>query len=945
VYYSVGSAATNGSNASPILRSTDGLNFYAPTSIPSIGTIDRAMLNIVYGTPNGVGTYVAAGQGAFLGVVWYSTDGLTWQASTTPDTGGIFFANSGANLAGLRNIAYGNGVFVIIGSGNSGSGFYYSTDGITFRYQSTNAFAGSISAGQGIAHDGTKFVAVGVDSSISWRWSTDGSNWSSSGFTGSTTWPNTGGTELVYNGSMWLATGYISGSYCPLKYSYDGFSWTSVPTSGTQPNTSFIYLSWDGLRWYAGISGGGYSYASSYDGFTWTYGTVTNVTGNYLLSVPNGNATVNGNMAISNNLSVSSIISKSIVSISTNTSFLTATQTTVSSLVGNNISSLTAQVGGITVSSLVSNNLSSLLAQTGIFTGIRTTVSSLIGNNISTISLQTSSILTNGIVANTITANTFTVVAFVSSIVSSVFTYLSSSTVQTSSLTSINISSLFGQIGVLAASHTSVSSISASTITTNTITSINPIKLNTSTVIAQQDSLVVEDFINYNTYTTNPIDYTNMASSFTTFSPGFFCQNAFLSGNGQHHVLFGMSSLWRSSNYGSSWTNVLSTNAVSTLQFLGGTASATGKYMTVTSVGNPGYTSNYIYTSKDYGATWISGSVSRTWASNIPAMSASGQYQIACTTNDYPWSSSDYGVTWTAITSISFNLLWCCAISASGQYQAIAWYNGQIYISVNYGVTWSLRTSLSNYLIVSLHMSGNGKYIFASSQNQLPYFSSDYGTTWTSLSSGGVCVAMSYTGQYILINTTYSLSLSQDYGVTFGPTNSRLSGTGPGYLAAMNATAQYIYGFGSESLFGGPRDYYPQRGFLPILAPGGITGNLNMNPYRLLVNGSSSNLAFSDNGRTFLFGLANSQSATLLLPSTTTISPGWTCKIVNMNTSGTGSNANLYVSSSQSLIYGQAPSGRSTFAHINVNGTTTVTNTYTKYVNIVYDGSNYYAIP
>jgi len=132
-------------------------------------------------------------------------------------------------------------------------------------------------------------------------------------------------------------------------------------------------------------------------------------------------------------------------------------------------------------------------------------------------------------------------------------------------------------------------------------------------------------------------------------------------------------------------------------------------------------------------------------------------------------------------------------------------------------------------------------------------------------------------------------------------------------------------------------------GSIPTLTVNTI--NTPLYGYSLVTNGSQLNTTPSDSGRTFLLGIANSQSATVWLPSTSLISQGWTCKIVNMNTSGTGSNANIYVSSSQLLIYGQAPSGRSTFAHINVNGTTSVTNTYTKYVNIVYDGSNYYAIP
>jgi hypothetical protein len=331
-YYSVGSAAANGSNVNPILKSTDGINFVAPMSAPTFTTIDGVMINIVYGTPNGIPTYVAVGKGAFNGIVWYSINGgLTWQASSTSATGGFFFPNGLANLFGLANIAYGNGVFVIVGSGaESGptyrNGFYYSTDGITFLYQDTNAFVnrtpyppGPIGVGRAIAFDGTKFVALGTDLTNTWRWSTDGSNWNTSGFTGDVTWPDvTGGTEIQYNGSMWLAAGgYISASYGPLKYSYDGFSWTNVPNTGLQPNATFDTLSWDGVRWYAGIGGGVYDYASSYDGFTWTYGIAPNINnGITLLSQPSFTA----NLINLNALNVSSVNATSLTagSIATN---------------------------------------------------------------------------------------------------------------------------------------------------------------------------------------------------------------------------------------------------------------------------------------------------------------------------------------------------------------------------------------------------------------------------------------------------------------------------------------------------------------------------------------------------------------------------------------------------------------------------------------------------
>lgn len=267
---------------SPILRSTDGINWSVPTSVPTEAGLAVNMIDILYANS----LYIAVGNSGYYGWVWRSTDGQTWTDSTTASitwgglSGGPFFYPSPGSGVGIQGIAYGNGVWVIVGGNfiNSANyaGVYTSSDGITFTYNSNNPFTGVGALGTSIAFDGTKFVRIGIDSSIKWRTSTDGTTWSSGTFTGDLTWTGQN-TDILYNGTMWLASGLSD-----FKYSYNGLAWTNVPSGGLVPG-QYIYLSWNGVRWFVGISGT-VSFAYSYDGFQWTS-----------VSVPSINASVGGN--------------------------------------------------------------------------------------------------------------------------------------------------------------------------------------------------------------------------------------------------------------------------------------------------------------------------------------------------------------------------------------------------------------------------------------------------------------------------------------------------------------------------------------------------------------------------------------------------------------------------------------------------------------------------
>ena len=345
-------------------------------------------------------------------------------------------------------------------------------------------------------------------------------------------------------------------------------------------------------------------------------------------------------------------------------------------------------------------------------------------------------------------------------------------------------------------------------------------------------------------------------------------------------------------------------------------------------------------------------------------MSASGKYQLAGTKAEYIYTSSDYGVTWNPITSIPIytaNFWTGAAISATGQYQATA--RTQVYVSNDYGVTWTLRTNFfrpGGFGVIweTVSMSASGKYMFATSANYFSYQSSDYGTTWTVCPSliTPVSAGMSYSGQYVIASDGYNSLFSSDYGSNFKKTNSPTMGPAPYYAVAIGGTPQYMMALGQDS-----GAFYSSRSILPTLfasikpttiqsqtiVTSTITANSIIAPifgYSALVNNSQFYTSNSDSGRTFLLDVGNGSNATFWLPSTSLITRGWNCKVVNMNASGGGSNGNLFVSSPQAsaLLYSPLSQGRTATPFVNVTGGSGTI--YNYYANILYDGSNFYAI-
>ena len=231
--------------------------------------------------------------------------------------------------------------------------------------------------------------------------------------------------------------------------------------------------------------------------------------------------------------------------------------------------------------------------------------------------------------------------------------------------------------------------------------------------------------------------------------------------------------------------------------FLFGCASdSTGQYLVVC-----GYNTDtaIIYTSTDYGVTWIQ----RTIPNNVNiqlngcASDSNGKNLVVCGYNigtAIIYTSSDYGVTWIQQTipnnvDIRLNR---CASDSSGQHLVACGYNfgtAIIYTSSDYGVTW-IQQTIPNNVDIRLQdcaSDSSGQHLVASgytnTDTAVIYTSTDYGVTWiqqtipnnvdiqligcASDSSGKNLVACGAKNGNNNNNLTAIIYTSSDYGFTW----------------------------------------------------------------------------------------------------------------------------------------------------------------------------------
>ena len=250
-----------------------------------------------------------------------------------------------------------------------------------------------------------------------------------------------------------------------------------------------------------------------------------------------------------------------------------------------------------------------------------------------------------------------------------------------------------------------------------------------------------------------------------------------VSANGQFMIIsdFHNQRLAVSKDYGRNWNTV-----ISNIPFYHCAISATGQYMIACA--NPGL----VYISNNFGSSFTTPSVSnlsslstQTWSS--VAISGNGQYMTAVMNSTaysgFAYVSRDFGQSWSNV-SLNVSTLACgrCAMSSDGKYQIIsnATTGSSIntcYLSSNYGQSFATSSNIASVAPTTkwwdVTVSSSGKYmlISAHSTNTGCYYSKDYGATWSPV-GGGIILSYNYNSVAMSANGQYMMFASSTGGAS-----------------------------------------------------------------------------------------------------------------------------------------------------------------------------------
>jgi hypothetical protein len=244
----------HGSNAT-LIASFDGGGTWSKVLTVEGGAEGGGFTGLAAGAARrvAVGSASDAASGAYVPVIYSSTDGATW---TSADLSAV-----DAKVSGLYGVAYGDGVFVA-GAAYSGAEVQVLTsadDGASWQPQTTNL---AQPVGR-IVFDGERFAAVSAGFSASVFFSTDAVTWSENATGTSASYL----TDIAWRDGIHVALGLSfssTGNVSTLVVSSDGVSWESPAAAPTD----IVALSADADGFVATGAGGNVYRAA--DGRTWT---------------------------------------------------------------------------------------------------------------------------------------------------------------------------------------------------------------------------------------------------------------------------------------------------------------------------------------------------------------------------------------------------------------------------------------------------------------------------------------------------------------------------------------------------------------------------------------------------------------------------------------------------------------------------------------------------
>ena len=226
--------------------------------------------------------------------------------------------------------------------------------------------------------------------------------------------------------------------------------------------------------------------------------------------------------------------------------------------------------------------------------------------------------------------------------------------------------------------------------------------------------------------------------------------------------------IWTSQDYGESW---ISENNSPNARWYSITSDSTGQYLAACAqkVDDVEENNGYIYTNNDYGiGDWIPNESSgkRNWYSITS--DSTGKYLAACDNDGFIYTSNDGGEIWT-LNILSGKRNWYSITSDStGKYLAACNNGGFIYTSNDGGAIWTLNILSGIKSWVSITSDSTGQYLAAITDKSEIYTSSDYGINWrttnTSLGYGGISIASSSDGTKIIAGCYLNYYVSTNSG-------------------------------------------------------------------------------------------------------------------------------------------------------------------------------------
>jgi hypothetical protein len=226
--------------------------------------------------------------------------------------------------------------------------------------------------------------------------------------------------------------------------------------------------------------------------------------------------------------------------------------------------------------------------------------------------------------------------------------------------------------------------------------------------------------------------------------------------------------IWTSQDYGTSW---IPHSEPGSEDWYSVASSADGKYLAAVPYGGDGL----IWTTSDYGASWMHHPATGWQRWDSIASSSDGKYLAAVCNYGYIWTSTDYGASWVSHAGpgmLSWQLI---SSSSDGKYLVAVEPYDDIWTSSDYGATWISHAAPSNYWSSIASSSDGGHFALVSDHGEI-WTSSDHGASWNcrAVYRSGYGIASSSDGRRLAATVAwgddiihYGIVISKDYGATW----------------------------------------------------------------------------------------------------------------------------------------------------------------------------------